>query len=102
LFLQIDFKTTDQIKDKQTNKFQNMDIEEVKTKVKKVIAEVLEKNVSEIADNANFASDLGASSLQSIRLVAGFEEEFNIELDEDKSLQVQTVSEAVSFINTYL
>ena len=57
---------------------------------------------SEIADNANFASDLGASSLQSIRLVAGFEEEFNIELDEDKSLQVQTVSEAVSFINTYL
>ena len=76
--------------------------EEVKTRVKKVIAQVLEKNVSEIADNANFASDLGASSLQSIRLVAGFEEEFNIELDEDKSLQIQTVSEAVSFINTYL
>ena len=79
-----------------------MNIEEVKTKVKKVIAEVLEKNVSEIGDNANFASDLGASSLQSIRLVAGFEEEFNIEMDEDKSLQVQTVSDAVSFINSYL
>ena len=76
--------------------------EEVKTRVKKVIAQVLEKNVSEIADNANFASDLGASSLQSIRLVAGFEEEFNIEMDEDKSLQVQTVSEAVTFINSYL
>jgi acyl carrier protein len=79
-----------------------MDIEEVKSRVKKVIAQVLEKNVSEIADNANFAADLGASSLQSIRLVAGFEEEFNIEMDEDKSLQVQTVSEAVSFINSYL
>ena len=79
-----------------------MNTEEVKIRVKKVTAKVLEKNVSEIDDNANFASDLGASSLQSIRLVAGFEEEFNIELDEDKSLQVQTVSEAVSFINTYL
>jgi acyl carrier protein len=79
-----------------------MHIEEVKTRVKKVTAEVLEKNVSEIADNANFVTDLGASSLQSIRLVAGFEEEFNIEMDEDKSLQVQTVSEAVSFINSYL
>jgi acyl carrier protein len=79
-----------------------MHIEEVKTRVKKVTAEVLEKNISEIADNANFVNDLGASSLQSIRLVAGFEEEFNIEMDEDKSLQVQTVSEAVSFINAYL
>jgi acyl carrier protein len=79
-----------------------MQIEEVKTRVKKVIAEVLEKNQSEIADNANFVTDLGASSLQSIRLIAGFEEEFNIEMDEDKSLQVQTVSEAVSFINAYL
>ena len=79
-----------------------MHIEEVKTRVKKVIAQVLEKNESEIADDANFSADLGASSLQSIRLVAGFEEEFNIEMDEDKSLQVQTVSEAVSFINSYL
>ena len=79
-----------------------MNVEEVKIRVKKVTAKVLEKNVSEIDDNANFASDLGASSLQSIRLVAGFEEEFNIEMDEDKSLQVQTVSEAVSFINSYL
>jgi acyl carrier protein len=79
-----------------------MHLEEVQTRVKKVIAEVLEKNVSEIDDNANFVTDLGASSLQSIRLVAGFEEEFNIELDEDKSLQVQTVSEAVTFIHTYL
>jgi len=79
-----------------------MQIEEVKTRVKKVIAEVLEKNVSEIDDNANFVVDLGASSLQSIRLIAGFEEQFSIEMDEDKSLQVQTVSEAVTFISSYL
>ena len=79
-----------------------MHIDEVKTRVKKVTAEVLEKNPSEIADNANFVTDLGASSLQSIRLVAGFEEEFNIEMDEDKSLQVQTVSAAVTFICSYL
>jgi len=79
-----------------------MNIEEVNSRVKKVIAEVLEKNISEIGDNANFVTDLGASSIQSIRLVAGFEEEFDIEMDEDKSLQVLTVSGAVSFINSYL
>jgi acyl carrier protein len=79
-----------------------MQLEEVKARVKKVTADVLEKNVSEIGDNANFITDLGASSLQSIRLVAGFEEEFNIEMDEDKALQVQTVSDAITFINSYL
>jgi acyl carrier protein len=79
-----------------------MDIAEVKLRVKKVISEVLEIDLAEIDDNANFVNDLGASSLQSIRLIAGFEEEFNIEMDEDKSLQVQTVSEAVTFINSYL
>jgi len=79
-----------------------MHLEEVKNRVKKVTAEVLEMNVTEIGDDSNFVTDLGATSLQSIRLVAGFEEEFNIEMDEDKSLQVQTVSGAVTFINTYL
>ncbi len=79
-----------------------METEEVKARVKKVIAHVLEINESEIADDAGFVNDLGASSLQSIRLVAGFEEEFDIEMDEDKSLQVQTVCDAVEFIKTYL
>ena len=80
----------------------NMDREEVKTRVKKVIAKVLEIDESEIADDANFVFDLGASSLQSMRLVAGFQEEFNIEMDEEKSLEVQTISDAVDFIGTYL
>ena len=79
-----------------------MNKEEVSSKVKQVIAEVLEINVAEVSDSANFVTDLGASSLQSIRLVAGFEEEFNIEMDEDESLQVQTVSGAVDFIISYL
>ena len=79
-----------------------MNIEEVKSRVKKVTAHVLEINVSDIGDNANFVNDLGATSIQSIHLVAGFEEEFNIEMDEDKSLQVQTVSGAVTFISSYL
>ena len=79
-----------------------MNIEEVNSRVKKVISEVLEKRMSEIGDDANIVTDLGASSIQSIRLIAGFEEEFNIEMDEEKSLQIQTISGAVSFINSYL
>jgi acyl carrier protein len=79
-----------------------MDMEEIKNRVKKITAKVLEIDESEISDNANFSFDLGASSMQSILLVAGFQEEFNIEMDEEKSLEIQTISDAVDFISTYL
>jgi acyl carrier protein len=79
-----------------------MEIEEIKNRVKKVTAKVLEIDESEISDNANFSFDLGASSMQSVLLVASFQEEFNIEMDEERSLEVQTVSEAADFISTYI
>ncbi len=79
-----------------------MDIEEVKNRVKKVTARVLEIDESEISDDSNFSFDLGASSMQSLLLVAGYQEEFNIEMDEEKSLEIQTISEAADFISTYI
>jgi acyl carrier protein len=79
-----------------------MEPEEIKRRVKKVTARVLEIDESEISDNANFSFDLGASSLQSIMLVAAYQEEFNIEMDEQKSLEIQTISEASDFICTYI
>lgn len=79
-----------------------MDNQEVQKRVKKVIAQVLKLNDDNIAEDANFIFDLGADSLQSVELVAAFEEEFNIEMAEDKALEVQTVSDAVKFISQYL
>lgn len=79
-----------------------MEKNEVESKVKKVIAQVLEVDDAEITDSANFVFDLGASSMQSLELVAGFEEEFNVELDEDKALEVQTVGDAVDFVSEYI
>ena len=79
-----------------------MEKNEVQKKVKKIIAEVLEIEESNIKDDANFIFDLGADSMQSLLLIGGFEEEFNIEMDEDKALEVQTVDHAVEFIASYL
>ncbi|MBD3385413.1 acyl carrier protein [candidate division KSB1 bacterium] len=75
-----------------------MDKKEINQGVKKVIGQVLGINKNEIDDNANFIFDLGADSMQSIQLVAAFEEEFGIEMEEDRALEVQTVSGAVDFI----
>ncbi|NND09129.1 MAG: acyl carrier protein [Saprospiraceae bacterium] len=79
-----------------------MEKSEVKARVVNVIANVLEIEEAIISDEANFVFDLGADSMQSLLLVAGFEEEFEIEMDEDKSLEVQTVGHAVDFIIEYL
>jgi acyl carrier protein len=79
-----------------------MDANDIEIQVKNVIARVLKLNPSDIKEDANFVFDLGADSLQSIELVAAFEEEFQIEMDEDKALEVQTVSDAVRFISGYL
>lgn len=79
-----------------------MDNSDVQKRVKKVIAKVLKANEENISDEANFIFDLGADSLQSVELVAAFEEEFQIEMEEDKALEVQTVSDAVKFISQYL
>jgi acyl carrier protein len=70
----------------------------VEERVKAVTANVLKLNVDEIKMEDDFTADLGAESVQSIELVAMFEEEFGIEMDEDAALSVQTVGDAVKFI----
>ena len=70
----------------------------VEERVKAVTAKVLKLNVDEIKLEDNFTADLGAESVQSIELVAMFEEEFGIEMDEDAALSVEVVDDAVKFI----
>ena len=79
-----------------------MDNQKIQAGVKKVIANVLKTEPAAISDDANFIFDLGADSMQSMELVAAFEEEFEIEMDEDKALEIQTVSDAVTFISGYV
>jgi len=70
----------------------------IEERVKKVTAQVLKVSPDEIKLEDSFTADLGAESVQSIELVAMFEEEFGIEMDEDAALAVETVGAAVEFI----
>jgi acyl carrier protein len=58
----------------------------------------LKLDPEEIKPEHSFTVDLGAESVQSVELVAMFEEEFGIEMDEDAALSVETVGKAVEFI----
>jgi acyl carrier protein len=70
----------------------------VEERIKAVTARVLKLDPEEIRLEDSFTEDLGAESVQSIELVAMFEEEFGIEMDEDAALSVTTVGGAVDFI----
>jgi len=70
----------------------------VEERVKAVTGRVLGLDPDEIRSENSFTEDLGAESVQSIELVAMFEEEFGIEMDEDAALSVTTVGDAVKFI----
>ena len=68
-------------------------------RIKQVTAELLGIDITQINDDSRFVEDLGAESIQSIELVAAFEEEFDIEMDEDAALTVTNVSNAAEFID---
>jgi acyl carrier protein len=71
-------------------------------RVKRVVAETLKVDMDRVSDNSRFVEDLGAESIQSIELVAAFEEEFDIDMDEEAALQVKSVGDAVKFIERHL
>ncbi|OHB74781.1 MAG: hypothetical protein A2W31_05860 [Planctomycetes bacterium RBG_16_64_10] len=70
----------------------------IKERVIAVTARVLKLDPQRIQATDHFNTDLGAESVQSIELVASFEEEFGIEMDEDEALSVESVGAAVEFI----
>ena len=71
---------------------------DVRERIVDVVARTLKVDRARIVDEARFIEDLGAESIQSVELVAAFEEEFDIEMDEEAALAVKNVGKAVEFI----
>ena len=70
----------------------------VADKVKGIIVEQLGVDEEEVTADASFVDDLGADSLDTVELVMAFEEEFGIEIPDDAAESIQTVGDAVKFI----
>ena len=79
-----------------------MDRNDVETRVRRVVCRVLGVTDDMIEPQSHFVFDLGAESTQSVELVAAFEAEFDIDMDEDEALAVKTVGDAVDFIAGYV
>lgn len=71
---------------------------EVKTKVIEIIVDKLGVDESEVSNEASFTNDLGADSLDTVELIMEFEKEFNIAIPDDHAEKIQTVAQAVEYI----
>ena len=71
---------------------------EIAARVKKIIVDKLGVDESEVTPEASFTNDLGADSLDTVELIMEFEKEFNIAIPDDQAENIQTVGDAVSYI----
>ena len=75
-----------------------MSKEDILEKVRKIVADQLEKSLEEVQGESNFANDLGADSLDTVELVMALEEEFDIEIPDEEAEKIATVQAAVDYI----
>jgi acyl carrier protein len=68
-------------------------------RVRKIVIEHLDADPEKVTEKASFIDDLGADSLDNVELVMAFEEEFDIEIPDDAAEHIQTVGDAVKFID---
>ena len=71
----------------------------VETRVKAIVAELLGiEDVNEITLESNFRDDLDADSLDLVELIMEFEKEFGGEINDEDVQKIETVGQAVTYI----
>ena len=75
-----------------------MSVENVQERVKNIIVEQLGVEADQVKPEAQFVNDLGADSLDTVELIMALEEEFDVEIPDDKAEKIKTVGEAISYI----
>ena len=71
---------------------------EISEKVKAIIVDKLGVQLSEGSADANFNTDLGADSLDTVEMIMDFEKEFGISIPDEEAEKIKTVGEAISHI----
>lgn len=74
-------------------------MENIEQRIKKIVAEQLGVNESEVKNESSFVNDLGADSLDTVELVMALEEEFECEIPDEQAEKINTVQEAIDYVS---
>ncbi len=73
---------------------------DVAAQIKEAIVEKLGVEESKVTDNASFINDLGADSLDTVELIMELENRFNIQIPDEDQEKIQTVGDAISYVQS--
>ena len=74
---------------------------DVRAKVVSIIVDKLGVEESEVTSEASFTNDLGADSLDTVELIMEFEKEFNLSIPDEEAEKIETVGDAVRYIESH-
>jgi acyl carrier protein len=77
-------------------------MESIEQRVKKIVAEQLGVNETDIKNESTFVDDLGADSLDTVELVMALEEEFECEIPDEEAEKITSVQQAIDHINAHV
>lgn len=75
-----------------------MDKAKIKEEIVKIVSEQLGKPAEDIKEESKFVEDLGADSLDNVELVMAMEQAFDIDIPDEKSIEITSVGEAIEHI----
>ena len=75
---------------------------DIEAKVKEIICDKLSVDEAEVTNEASFANDLGADSLDTVELIMEFEKLFEITIPDDQAEKISTVGDAISYIEEHI
>jgi acyl carrier protein len=78
-----------------------VDQSSVEERVRRIIAEQLGVDESQVTPTASFEEDLNADSLDLVELIMSLEEEFGLEISEEDAEKIHTVGDAVDYIKEH-
>ncbi|UCC85184.1 MAG: acyl carrier protein [Gemmatimonadota bacterium] len=71
---------------------------DIESRVRDIIVNELGVEPSKVTAEASFVEDLGADSLDTVELVMAFEEEFGIEIPDEDAEKMETVGDAMKYL----
>jgi acyl carrier protein len=74
---------------------------EIQSKVVEIIVDKLGVKESEVVPEASFTAHLGADSLDQVELIMEFEKAFDLQIPDADAEKIQTVGDAISYIESH-
>lgn len=75
---------------------------DIESRVKKIVSDQMGVAEGEISRDTSFVNDLNADSLDTVELVMGFEEEFELNIPDEEAEKIQTVGQAIDYISKHV